>query len=497
ITDIYKHSISGELIISIAEPFYENGQFKGVLLADINLNMLEDMINKSAFFGATTSLYDINTMTIASTNEREVVGEKMQSYSNAYTALQRDIFQNNTGTFQLVINGIDQIVYYKTLHLDDKSSWKIVVTIDKSVLFLPVQNSLNNAIIINVLLVIFASVIIFIALSRLYRPILALKATIFDLAQGDADLTRRLDVNSRDDLGQIAESVNAFVSNLQRMMLEISKSTEHISMGVEQLKAQTEHNNTVLIEHASETDQVVVAVTEMSSTADSVAQSAAQSAIFTQRSADEAYKSKAVVEGAVHGVADLVNEVDAMALNIQTMNEDTHKISTVLSVIGEIADQTNLLALNAAIEAARAGEQGRGFAVVADEVRTLAARTQQSTSEINEMLARLRNGADMVVRAMDITKASCQKTAVTTASVNDNLDSMTESVMQINDLGIQIATAAEEQSSVTEEINRNMTMIQGMVNQLTENGEKTMGSTRNLASCNEQLLAIVSQFKLK
>jgi len=310
-------------------------------------------------------------------------------------------------------------------------------------------------------------------------------------------LTRRLDVNSNDDLGQIAESVNVFINNLQKMMLKISQSTDHISMGVEQLKAQTEHNNTVLTDHASETDQVVVAVTEMSSTADSVAQNAAQSATFTQQSADEAHQSKAVVEDAVHGVADLVNEVEAMALNIQTMNEDTHKISTVLSVIGEIADQTNLLALNAAIEAARAGEQGRGFAVVADEVRTLAARTQQSTSEINEMLARLRNGADIVVRAMDITKASCQHTAQTTASVNDNLDSMTDSVMQINDLGIQIATAAEEQSSVTEEINRNMTMIQEMVNQLTLNGEKTMDSTRNLASSNEQLVTIVGQFKLK
>ncbi|QUM82882.1 methyl-accepting chemotaxis protein [Moritella sp. 5] len=497
ITDIYKHAISGELLISIAEPFYEDGQFKGVLLADINLNMLKDMINKSAFLGATTSLYDINTMTIASTDEREVIGNKMQSYSSAYTRLQREIFENNTGSFELENNGINQIVYYTSLQLDDKSSWKIIVTIDKSVLFLPVQNSLNNSIISNVLLVILASIIIFIALSRLYRPILALKATVYDLAQGDADLTRRLEVNSRDDLGQIAESVNAFVSNLQRMMLEISESTDHISMGVEQLKAQTERNNSVLIDHASETDQVVVAVTEMSSTADSVAQSAAQSATFTQRTTDDAHSSKAVVEGAVHGVADLVNEVEAMALNIQTMNEDTHKISSVLSVIGEIADQTNLLALNAAIEAARAGEQGRGFAVVADEVRTLAARTQQSTSEINEMLTRLRNGADMVVRAMDITKASCQQTAATTASVNDNLDSMTDSVMQINDLGIQIATAAEEQSSVTEEINRNMTMIQSMVNQLTENGEKTMDSTRNLASCNEQLLAIVGQFKLE
>lgn len=497
ITPMYKDAFTNNLLVSIAEPFYKNGQLEGVLLADIELNVLEDIVKASAFAHATTSLYDEKGTTIASTETIDNPGQSKLADNAAFTQLQQSMLAEDSGKVTLSVNGKDKISYFESVKLDDQLSWHILVTLDKESHHAIITDSLEDSIITAVILILIVSLIIYVALNKLYQPIIALKTTVQDLAQGNGDLTQRLEVTSKDDLGQIAEAVNTFIMSLQTIMLDISQSTTHISSGIEQLRSQTEHNNTVLIDHASETDQVVVAVTEMSSTADSVAQSAAQSATFTQQSSDEAQQSKDVVEGAVSGVADLVNEVEAMALNIQTMNEDTHKISTVLSVIGEIADQTNLLALNAAIEAARAGEQGRGFAVVADEVRTLAARTQQSTSEINEMLTRLRNGADTVVRAMDATKLSCQQTADTTASVNNSLDSMTSSVMQINDLGIQIATAAEEQSSVTEEINRNMTMIQNMVAQLTDNSDKTMESTHSLASSNEQLVAIVGQFKLR
>lgn len=496
ITDMYKDAFTNNLLVSIAEPFYKNGQLKGVMIADIELTVLAKIINQSSFDNASVSLLDPSAVFIASTNNIRELGKTKLSDQSGYAELESKILNNNNGTLETNANGDAKISYYQAIALDAKTNWYLLISLDKAATYQQIDDNLIDAITTSLILVLCLIVIISVILNQLYRPILALKATVMDLADGDADLTQRLAVNGNDDLAQIANAVNKFVANLQTMMQEVSQSTRLISDGIEQLQQQADVNNNVLVEHADETQQVVVAITEMSSTADSVAKSAALAATYTQDSTEEANQSKAVVKNAVANVADLTHEVDAMALHISTMSEDTHKISSVLSVIGEIADQTNLLALNAAIEAARAGEQGRGFAVVADEVRTLAARTQQSTSEINDMLARLRTGSDTVVTAMENTKESCQQTAETTASVNVNLDSMTDSVMQINDLGIQIATAAEQQSSVSEEINRNMFAIQTMVDQLSENSSKTMANSHSLADSNSQLMAVVSRFKL-
>lgn len=497
VTNIYKHSTTGELLISIAEPFFSDGQFSGVLLADIKLDVLQGMVEISVLEDSVTTLYNEDTMAIATTDPLEIVGQRAPNRNKEYTELKTHIENNDQGMIELDDYGFAKIVYFSTLVLDDNTVWKIIITLDKKSHLAAVNESSQVLLISGIVLVLLSSLVIYVSLSRLYAPILALKDMINDLARGDGDLTQRLDVTRNDDLGEIAEAVNRFIINLQEMMLKIANSTVHISTGIGELRNQTEQNNQVLTEHANETEQVVVAITEMSSTADSVAQSAARSASFTQQTTEQANQSKVVVDTAVSGVADLVNEVESMATNIQTMNNDTKKISAVLGIIGGIADQTNLLALNAAIEAARAGEQGRGFAVVADEVRTLAARTQQSTSEINEMLTNLNRGTDSVVSAMDATRTSCEQTANTTASVNESLDCMTNSIVQINDLGIQIATAAEEQSSVTEEINRNMTAIRTMVTQLTQNGNKTMDSTHDLSNCNDELTQIISQFKLE
>jgi len=496
ITDIYQDAFTKNLLISIAEPFYKNDQLQGVMIADIELTVLNQIVNDSVFDHSVTKLLDNEGVIVASTADISDPGKSKLADDADYKLLQDRVLQEHNGQVEFSANNSDKISYFKTIKLDNHVDWHLVATIDKAANYQQIDDNLRESVTTAIILIVVISAFIALILKQVYRPILELKETVIDLADGNADLTQRLKADKDDDLGQIAQAVNRFIGNLQTIMLEISASTQHISAGITDLKTQTDANDAVLLNHADETQQVVVAVNQMSCTADSVAQSAALSADFTQQSSRDADNSRLVVQDAVDGVDKLVNEVEAMESYIQTMNEDTHKISSVLGVIGEIADQTNLLALNAAIEAARAGEQGRGFAVVADEVRTLAARTQKSTSEISDMLTKLRSGTDTVVSAMSNTKDSCQQTAIKTASVHENLDSMSNSVTQINDLGLQITTAANEQNAVTEEINRNMTAIQTMVDELTLNSTKTLDNTNNLASCNAQLVTIVGQFKL-
>ncbi|MBP6072015.1 MAG: methyl-accepting chemotaxis protein, partial [Aeromonas sp.] len=306
----------------------------------------------------------------------------------------------------------------------------------------------------------------------------------------------RIQVKGHDELDNIALSVNRFIAYLQQMMVQVTDATDLITRELAQLDQQTGQARRILGEHASETDQVVTALTELSSTADSVAQHASDSASFTEAANGQAANSRKVVGSASASVVALIDEVDLAAAKVLEMQEDAKQIGSVLGVIGGIAAQTNLLALNAAIEAARAGEQGRGFAVVADEVRALAARTQNSTAEVGSMLSRLTQGVAEAVVAMEQTKRSCQAAADTTGQVTGGLDSMADSVVQIHDLSSQIATAAEEQSRVTEEINRNMVSIRDMLSLLVQNGSQTEQSAATLLGSNRQLLALVRRFKV-
>ncbi len=253
----------------------------------------------------------------------------------------------------------------------------------------------------------------------------------------------------------------------------------------------------MLISHTSETDQVVTAITLMSESVRTVKESVTQSNQITEAASKEAQQSLVIVNNAVSTVTSLVNDVENMSESISNMNRDANKISEVLSVIGAISEQTNLLALNAAIEAARAGEQGRGFAVVADEVRALAARTQNSTTEISDMLTKLLEGTDSVVGAMERTKFQCQTTADKTSVVSGSLNMMSASVSDIDDLSTPIAAETEQQSTVAAVLIRNMFSIREIVESLVVSGRKTVGATESLSHSNHELEQLVGKFKLR
>ncbi|EJK2113457.1 methyl-accepting chemotaxis protein [Vibrio navarrensis] len=330
-----------------------------------------------------------------------------------------------------------------------------------------------------------------------FKPLARLQVVVAGLSQGNGDLTQRLDIESQDEIGRISHSINLFIERLQQMFIEVADSSKGIDHAVANLGAQSSSNISTLNQHTQETEQAITAIEEMSATASAIAQSADEAAKLTDRTNRYAEESKQSVTGAVHSVNDLVTQVVSMSDTITRMSDDTKQINSVLQVIGDIAEQTNLLALNAAIEAARAGEQGRGFAVVADEVRALAARTQQSTAQINEMLAKLKSTTENVVNEMGSTRTRCEETAERTNHVMDTLNVVTDSVAQINSLNTLVATSAMEQRQVTDEVSKNMAAIQEIIRQLNSNAAQTNSVSDELDDTSQALSAVVNRFKVR
>ncbi|MFC3914232.1 methyl-accepting chemotaxis protein [Pseudaeromonas sharmana] len=331
--------------------------------------------------------------------------------------------------------------------------------------------------------------------NRITRPLEAAVAALNNIASGEGDLTRRLSATSTDEVGTLSLAFNHFIEQIQSLVSQVGVTSSHVFDVSARLKDSSSQFITQMQGHRRETEQVVTAVTEMSSTAQEVASSAANAATATSAASAEAVQAREVVAVATHSINQLVSEVDQAAHVIQQLAQETGKIGSVVEVIRGIAEQTNLLALNAAIEAARAGEQGRGFAVVADEVRSLAGRTQQSTVEINSMLQRLQSGVAEAVEVMQSSQARSEETIHETGKISNSLDGVAAAVDTINEMNLQIATAAEEQNAVAEEINRNLVAIQHIVEQLTQAADESQQSTEELVDTGNVLKNLVSRFR--
>jgi methyl-accepting chemotaxis protein len=390
---------------------------------------------------------------------------------------------------------MDNLLFSHQIKVADKY-WYYTLALDTEIAYASLFAAKTSAIVSTFAATLISVVLVFILLQILYRPILVLKETIIALSQGNGDLTQRLNVDSNDDLGQIAHGVNRFIESLQSMILEIKDATTALNGNVYMLKDQSEHNTVILDGHVQETEQVVTAIEEMNSTAGSMASDIANVALLTDNANNAGRNSMGTVTQAQETISELVSDVDNSVESVSEMSNKTDGINSILSVIGGIADQTNLLALNAAIEAARAGEQGRGFAVVADEVRNLASRTKSSTDEIESALASLLKGNQTVVDSMSVTKDRCQKAATSTGEVSISLDEMTGIVSEINNLSTQVAAAAEEQSNVTHEVSKNMATISEIVGELDKNGKQVFEEINSVDDINKQLTEIISRFKV-
>jgi methyl-accepting chemotaxis protein len=312
----------------------------------------------------------------------------------------------------------------------------------------------------------------------------------------NGDLRQDLLVERRDELGQLQASMQRMNQGLRQLIGGIGDGVTQIASAAEELSAVTEQTSAGVNNQKVETDQVATAMNEMAATVQEVALNAEQAREAALMADQQAREGDKVVGEAIAQIERLAGEVINSSEAMNQLKAESDKIGSVLDVIKSVAQQTNLLALNAAIEAARAGEAGRGFAVVADEVRSLAQRTQQSTEEIEELIASLQNGTQRVASVMDNSRALTDSSVELTRRAGGSLGTITRTVSSIQAMNQQIATAAEQQSAVAEEINRSVMNVRDISDQTSAASEETASSSVELARLGTHLQGLVGQFRL-
>ena len=375
-------------------------------------------------------------------------------------------------------------------------NWFVIIEIPTSEIYTPINNTSMQLVLMNMIVAILLIILgLWVALD-FARPIIRASSMLSDIASGDADLTQQMQVDTKDEVGKLARSFNTFVNQLHSLIIAIasnSRDVTHIAKNLTESSLSTQHNTE---EQQQSVDMIATAMHEMGATVHEIARNANETANAAKQSATDTANSERIVQSSIEGINSLFGKMQNASSVIQTLAQDVGDISSVLEVIRGISEQTNLLALNAAIEAARAGEQGRGFAVVADEVRTLAQRTQESTEEINSMIHKLQSGAKDAVSAMDEGIETARSSVEEADKAGESLQNITNAIGIITDLSIQVATATEEQSSVVEELNSHILNIKNMSDNTANESKNVNIQCQHLNESAAILNTMIGNFKV-